>query len=157
MIFRCLHLTVIGSEWLGHLGMATLHCELFYMKDSQRWLRIKIHRALKSPKAQARPQIRAFERWIWAAVFLKALHFQYAGKTEKPCSTPVFPDLYWLNFLHMKYTLHYPLAPGHNIDTLENIYVNQKHICHQFVMTLHRNNPKLSLTDPCSAENIKIH
>ena len=104
--------------------------ELFYMTDSQPWLHIKIHRVLKSPKAQARPQIRTFERGIQAAEILNTLHIQYAAKNKNHCSTLIFPNLYWLNFLHLKYSLHYPLAPRHNIDTLEDTYVNQKHICY---------------------------
>lgn len=102
---------------------------------------------LTVPKPGPGSDSEALGRGIQAVVFLKVLRIQTATKTENRCSPPVFPNLYWLNFLHLKCNLLYPLTPGRKTDILEDIYVNHKLICHQFVMRLHRNYSKPNLTD----------
>ena len=67
-----------GSLLRRHLSPISL----FSGSESQSWLHIKTHTAFNSPKAQGWPWIRNFGRGIQAVVFLKALHIQYAAKTE---------------------------------------------------------------------------
>lgn len=62
----------------------------------------------------------------------------------EPCSALLFLNLYWPNFLPWNIICFIPWHQD-TILTLQNIHVNHKWICHQFVVKLHRKNCKLYL------------